>query len=79
VVPADLAGQTLVQAGISGRNPVLKDLQEAVPNAGFSLTEGEIEERDAESNWTGSYTGQLAIREVRLHRPALGHRACGTS
>ena len=29
------------------------------------LTEGEVEERDAESNWTGKgYTGRWAIREV---------------
>jgi hypothetical protein len=44
---------------------VLKQLQTAVPAAGFSLTEGEVEERDAESNWQGQgYTGRWAIREI---------------
>jgi hypothetical protein len=44
---------------------VLKQLQTDVPKAGFQLTEGEVEERDAESNWTGNgYTGRWAIREV---------------
>lgn len=44
---------------------VLRQLQTDVPAAGFKLTEGEVEERDAESNWTGNgYTGRWAIREV---------------
>ena len=33
--------------------------------AGFALTEGEVEEHDAESNWTGNgYAGRWAIREM---------------
>ena len=44
---------------------VLKQLQDAMMAAGFTLTEGEVEERDAESNWTGNgYTGRWAIREI---------------
>ena len=36
-----------------------------IPAAGFKLTEGEVEENDAESNWTGNgYLGRWAIREM---------------
>jgi len=36
-----------------------------IPAAGFKLTEGEVEERDAESNWEGNgYLGRWAIREM---------------
>lgn len=44
---------------------VLHQLQADLPEAGFRLTEGEVEDRDAESDWTGNgYTGRWAIREV---------------
>jgi hypothetical protein len=44
---------------------VLKQIQRDAPAAGFSPTQGEVEERDAESNWHGNgYTGRRAIREV---------------
>ena len=46
-------------------NAVLKQLQRDTAAAGFSPTEGEVEERDAESNWNGNgYSGRWAIREV---------------
>ena len=36
-----------------------------IPAAGIKLTEGEVEERDAESNWEGNgYLGRWAIREM---------------
>jgi hypothetical protein len=36
-----------------------------IPDAGFKLTEGEVEARDAESNWIGNgYLGRWAIREM---------------
>lgn len=59
-------GRTIVYAVIDRDvKSVLKELQTDVPAAGFKLTEGEVEERDAESNWTGNgYTGRWAIREV---------------
>ena len=44
---------------------VLADLQAAYPAAGLTLTEGETEERDAESNFTGDgVTGRWGIREL---------------
>ena len=44
---------------------VLEVMQTDVPDAGYQLTEGEVEARDAESNWKGNgYTGRWAIREV---------------
>ena len=59
-------GRTIVYAVVDRDvKAVLKQLQTDVPAAGFKLTEGEVEERDAESNWTGNgYTGRWAIREV---------------
>jgi len=59
-------GRTIVYAVVdSDVKAVLKQLQDAMKGAGFTLTEGEVEERDAESNWTGNgYTGRWAIREV---------------
>lgn len=59
-------GRVIVYAVVDADvKAVLKQLQTAVPGAGFELTEGEVEERDAESNWTGNgYTGRWAIREV---------------
>jgi hypothetical protein len=59
-------GRTIVYAVVDRDvKAVLKQLQADVPAAGFKLTEGEVEERDAESNWNGNgYTGRWAIREV---------------
>lgn len=60
------AGRTIVYA-VVGRDvkAVLKQLQTDLPAAGFEPSEGEVEERDAESNWAGNgYTGRWAIREV---------------
>ncbi len=60
------AGRTIVYAVVdTDQKAVLSYLQEAVPAAGYQLTEGEVEERDAESNWAGNgYRGRWAIREV---------------
>jgi hypothetical protein len=59
-------GRTIVYAVVDRDvKDVLAQLQQDVPGAGFELTEGEVEERDAESNWTGNgYSGRWAIREV---------------
>ncbi len=59
-------GRTIVYAVVdSDEKDVLKVMQTDVPDAGFELTEGEVEERDAESNWKGNgYTGRWAIREI---------------
>ncbi len=59
-------GRTIVYAVVDRDvKAVLKQLQDGMKGAGFTLTEGEVEERDAESNWTGNgYTGRWAIREV---------------
>jgi hypothetical protein len=59
-------GRTIVYAVVdSDVKTVLHGLQTALPKAGFTPKEGEVEERDAESNWTGNgYTGRWAIREV---------------
>ena len=59
-------GRTIVYAVVDRDvKAVLKQLQDAMMGAGFTLTEGEVEERDAESNWTGNgYTGRWAIREI---------------
>jgi hypothetical protein len=59
-------GRTIVYAVVdTDEKDVLKAMQTDVPAAGFDLTEGEVEERDAESNWKGNgYTGRWAIREV---------------
>jgi uncharacterized lipoprotein len=59
-------GRTIVYAVVdSDVKAVLKQLQDAMKGAGFTLTEGEVEDRDAESDWTGNgYTGRWAIREV---------------
>ncbi len=44
---------------------VLARLQQAYPAAGLTLTEGETEERDAESTFTGrGITGRWGIREL---------------
>jgi hypothetical protein len=59
-------GRTIVYAVVdSDVKTVLHGLQAALPKAGFTPKEGEVEEHDAESNWTGNgYTGRWAIREV---------------
>ena len=59
-------GRTIVYAVVdTDEKDVLKAMQTDVPDAGYTLTEGEVEERDAESNWKGNgYTGRWAIREV---------------
>ena len=59
-------GRTIVYAVVdTDEKDVLKVMQTAVPDAGYTLTEGEVEERDAESNWKGNgYTGRWAIREI---------------
>jgi hypothetical protein len=59
-------GRTIVYAVVdTDEKDVLKVMQTDVPKAGYTLTEGEVEERDAESNWKGNgYTGRWAIREI---------------
>jgi hypothetical protein len=59
-------GRTIVYAVVdTDEQDVLKVMQTDVPDAGYALNEGEVEERDAESNWKGNgYTGRWAIREV---------------
>ena len=59
-------GRTIVYAVVDRDvKVVLKELQTAVPAAGFTPSEGEVEARDAESNWKGNgYTGRWAIREI---------------
>jgi len=59
-------GRTIVYAVVDRDvKSVLKQLQDEVAAAGFKPSEGEVEERDAESNWKGNgYTGRWAIREV---------------
>ena len=56
-------GRTVVTAVVPvAERDVLADLQAAYPAAGLSLTEGETEEHDAESNFTGDVTGRWGIR-----------------
>jgi hypothetical protein len=58
-------GRTVVTAVVPAAEPdVLADLQAAYPAAGLTLAEGETEERDAESNFTGDVTGRWGIREL---------------
>jgi len=59
-------GRTIVYAVVDRDvKAVLKQLQDGMKSAGFTLAEGEVEARDAESNWTGNgYTGRWAIREI---------------
>jgi hypothetical protein len=59
-------GRTIVYAVVDRDvKAVLKQMQDEVGAAGFNPSEGEVEERDAESNWKGNgYTGRWAIREV---------------
>jgi hypothetical protein len=59
-------GRTVVTGVVpKAEADVLKDLQSAYASAGLTLTEGEREERDAESNFTGSgIVGRWGIREL---------------
>ena len=65
-------GRTVLTGVVPAAEPdVLADLQQAYPAAGITLTEGETEERDAESNFTGSgLTGRWGIRALEDCRPA---------
>jgi hypothetical protein len=58
--------RTVVTAVVPSAEPdVLADLQSAYSDAGLTLTEGETEERDAESNFTGNgVTGRWGIRAL---------------
>jgi hypothetical protein len=58
-------GRTVVTGVVpAAEKDVLADLQAAYPAAGLTLTEGETEEHDAESNFTGDVTGRWGIREL---------------
>lgn len=58
-------GRTVVTAVVPAEEKdVLAALQAAYPAAGLTLTEGETEEHDAESNFTGGVTGRWGIREL---------------
>ena len=65
-------GRTVLTGVVAAAEPdVLADLQKAYPAAGITLTEGETEERDAESNFTGSgLTGRWGIRALENCTPA---------
>jgi hypothetical protein len=65
-------GRTVLTGVVPAAEPdVLADLQQAYPAAGITLTEGETEERDAESNFTGSgLTGRWGIRALEDCAPA---------
>jgi hypothetical protein len=44
---------------------VLAYLQQQLPAAGYTLSGGEVEDKDAESDWTArSWRGRWAIREI---------------
>jgi hypothetical protein len=59
-------GRTVVTGVVpAGQKDVLAELQRAYPAAGLTLTEGETEERDAESNFEGDgVEGRWGIREL---------------
>jgi hypothetical protein len=65
-------GRTVLTGVVPAAEPdVLADLQQAYSAAGITLTEGETEERDAESNFTGSgLTGRWGIRALEDCTPA---------
>jgi hypothetical protein len=65
-------GRTVVTGVVPAAEPdVLADLQSAYPAAGLTLTEGETEERDAESNFTGEgVIGRWGIRALEDCSPA---------
>jgi hypothetical protein len=59
-------GRTVVTGVVpKAESDVLKDLQSTYKAVGLTLTEGETEERDAESNFTGNgIVGRWGIREL---------------
>ena len=65
-------GRTVLTGVVPAAEPdVLAELQQAYPAAGLTLSEGETEERDAESNFTGSgVTGRWGIRALEDCSPA---------
>ncbi|NYJ03811.1 hypothetical protein [Petropleomorpha daqingensis] len=65
-------GRTVLTGVVPAAEPdVLADLQQAYAAAGITLTEGETEERDAESNFTGNgLTGRWGIRALEDCTPA---------
>jgi hypothetical protein len=65
-------GRTVLTGVVPAAEPdVLADLQQAYAAAGIALTEGETEERDAESNFTGAgLTGRWGIRALEDCSPA---------
>ena len=65
-------GRTVLTGVVPAAEPdVLADLQQAYPAAGITLTEGETEERGAESNFTGGgLTGRWGIRALEDCSPA---------
>jgi hypothetical protein len=65
-------GRTVLTGVVPAAEPdVLADLQQAYPAAGITLTEGETEARDAESNFTGGgLTGRWGIRTLENCSPA---------
>jgi hypothetical protein len=59
------AGRVIVYAVSPADVKATLAQMQKIPDAGFKLTEGEVEERDAESNWEGNgYVGRWAIREI---------------
>jgi len=65
-------GRTVVTGVVPSTEPdVLADLQRTYPAAGLTLTEGETEERDAESDFTGEgVVGRWGIRALEDCSPA---------
>jgi hypothetical protein len=69
-VPVDVRNSTNGRVIVTGVVPqsesdVLAALQRSFASAGLKLTEGETEEHDAESNFTGNgLTGRWGIREI---------------
>ncbi|MGZ4622147.1 MAG: hypothetical protein ACXVGD_08605 [Blastococcus sp.] len=65
-------GRTVVTGVVPGaEHDVLKQLQDAYLSAGLTLTDGETEADDAESNFTGSaVTGRWSIRAMDECSPA---------
>lgn len=59
-------GRLIVYAVTSqGVKETLAFLQKSLPEAGLRLSAGEVEEHDAESDWSGEgYRGRWAIREL---------------
>jgi hypothetical protein len=71
-VRSDDQGRTVVTGAVpAAEADVLRSLQAAYPAAGLTLTEGETEEHDAESNFTGpGIAGRWGIRELSDCAPA---------